>query len=270
VLELVTPPVAKAISQADFNSTIGMAADRTAMSRFGDAGFDRSFPVHAAFCETVAQCAAEAKPPWPPGKIPQSFRKKLLTGHGVHYSDRDGTGIIIESAAGRGASDLHLEAGMPAAVRVRGALLIEGEPIPAPALLAAARLLVGESQWPVFLERRRMICPDHSRRPLPHQCFADGTLASASHPAAGFISSHPRKAEPAFPTQEARQKHARPDSGERRDRQRQILDPCRTDSGNQSHRSAEHRHGGKPIEYTFRPRRSYIRQREVGRDTAEF
>jgi Tfp pilus assembly pilus retraction ATPase PilT len=29
---------------------------------------------------------------------------------------------LIESAAGGGASDLHLEAGMPAAVRVRGAL----------------------------------------------------------------------------------------------------------------------------------------------------
>jgi len=61
---------------------------------------------------------------------------------------------LIESAAGRNASDLHLEAGMPPALRVRGSLLIEGEPVPAPTLLNAARQLVGELQWPVFLERR--------------------------------------------------------------------------------------------------------------------
>ncbi len=61
---------------------------------------------------------------------------------------------MIESAAGNGASDLHLEAGMPAAVRVRGALRVTGEPV-APKLLAElARGLIGEEQWPVFLERR--------------------------------------------------------------------------------------------------------------------
>ena len=61
---------------------------------------------------------------------------------------------LIESAAGGGASDLHLEAGMPAAVRVRGALQVSGEPIPPRALAEIARRLIGEEQWPVFLERR--------------------------------------------------------------------------------------------------------------------
>ena len=37
---------------------------------------------------------------------------------------------LIRSAAGDGASVLHLEAGMPAAVRVRGDLQFSGEPIP--------------------------------------------------------------------------------------------------------------------------------------------
>ena len=37
---------------------------------------------------------------------------------------------LIESAAANGASDLHLEAGMPAALRVRGALRLSGEPVP--------------------------------------------------------------------------------------------------------------------------------------------
>ena len=61
---------------------------------------------------------------------------------------------LIESAAGGGASDLHLEAGMPAAVRVRGALQVSGEPVPPRALAEIARRLIGEEQWPVFLERR--------------------------------------------------------------------------------------------------------------------
>jgi twitching motility protein PilT len=61
---------------------------------------------------------------------------------------------LIESAAGRGASDLHLEAGLQPALRVRGKLQIEGEPVTAPVLMAAARWLVGEQQWVLFLERR--------------------------------------------------------------------------------------------------------------------
>src|ERR1035437_5892504 len=60
----------------------------------------------------------------------------------------------MEAAAGGGASDLHLEAGMPAAVRVRGALQVSGEPVPPRALAEIARRLIGEEQWPVFLERR--------------------------------------------------------------------------------------------------------------------
>ena len=61
---------------------------------------------------------------------------------------------LIESAAANGASDLHLEAGMPAALRIRGALRVAGEPIAPKALLDMARTLIGESQWPAFLERR--------------------------------------------------------------------------------------------------------------------
>src|ERR1017187_2039416 len=61
---------------------------------------------------------------------------------------------LIESAAGNSASDLHLEAGMPAAVRVRGTLRVAGEPITPRALSETARALIGEEQWPVFVERR--------------------------------------------------------------------------------------------------------------------
>ena len=53
-----------------------------------------------------------------------------------------------------GASYLHLESGLQAAIRVRGALRTIGDPIPAKALLEVARRLLGETQSPHFLERR--------------------------------------------------------------------------------------------------------------------
>ncbi|HUB87813.1 MAG TPA: ATPase, T2SS/T4P/T4SS family, partial [Verrucomicrobiae bacterium] len=61
---------------------------------------------------------------------------------------------LIESAAAHGASDLHFEAAMPAAVRMRGALQVSGEPVAPQSLAEAARRLIGEEQWPLFLERR--------------------------------------------------------------------------------------------------------------------
>src|ERR1039457_2741571 len=61
---------------------------------------------------------------------------------------------LIGAAAAAGASDLHLESRMPAATRVRGALRVTGEPIPPQVLTETARALIGEEQWPVFLERR--------------------------------------------------------------------------------------------------------------------
>jgi len=61
---------------------------------------------------------------------------------------------LVESAAASGASDLHLEAGVQAALRIRGVLRVSGEPIAPKTLMTMARGLIGEEQWPVFLERR--------------------------------------------------------------------------------------------------------------------
>src|SRR3974390_228927 len=61
---------------------------------------------------------------------------------------------LVVLAANNGASDLHLESGLPAAVRVRGALRTTGEPLPAKLLLEMARQTIGEENWPHFLERR--------------------------------------------------------------------------------------------------------------------
>ncbi|MHB1310331.1 MAG: hypothetical protein ACYC23_24965, partial [Limisphaerales bacterium] len=49
---------------------------------------------------------------------------------------------LIASARQQGASDLHLESGLPAAVRVRGALRTVGEPLPARVLTAFAHELI--------------------------------------------------------------------------------------------------------------------------------
>src|SRR6184192_1055748 len=61
---------------------------------------------------------------------------------------------LVASANEQGASDLHLEPGLPAAMRIRGALHVVGEPLPAKALLEIARELIGHEQWPHFVERR--------------------------------------------------------------------------------------------------------------------
>src|SRR4030095_16335107 len=61
---------------------------------------------------------------------------------------------LIEPARAPGASDLHLEAGLPAALRVRGDLCTFGEPIAPAILLEMARRAIGTEAWPRFLERK--------------------------------------------------------------------------------------------------------------------
>src|SRR5436190_18067363 len=60
---------------------------------------------------------------------------------------------FIAAARDQGASDLHLEAGLPAALRVRGALKTSGEPIPARVLAEMARQLLTAEQAQQFAER---------------------------------------------------------------------------------------------------------------------
>src|SRR5436190_11472125 len=61
---------------------------------------------------------------------------------------------LIGMAHANGASDLHLEPGLPPALRVRGALKTVGEPLPPRDLLEMAREVIGTEQWSHFLERR--------------------------------------------------------------------------------------------------------------------
>ena len=177
---------------------------------------------------------------------------------------------LIATAAQQGASDLHLEAGLPAALRIRGSLRTTGEPIAPQTLAGFAHEIIGD-QWPQFLERRSA---DLSKTISGVRCrinilqtargigFAIRLLASFQatldtlnlHPDFKKFVAHPHGL---------------------------ILISGPTGSGKSSTLAAliqeinltDTRHIvtiESPIEYTFRPRHSYIRQREVGRDTPSF
>jgi twitching motility protein PilT len=178
---------------------------------------------------------------------------------------------LIETAAGNGASDLHLEAGMPAAVRVRGALRVAGEPIAPKMLMEAARILIGESQWPVFLERRSF---DLSKTIRGVRCRINVLQTSRGVGLAiRLLSSFQATVEKLNLLPDLK-KLVKNSHG-------LVLISGPTGSGKSSTLAAliqeinltETRHivtVESPIEYTFRPRRAYIRQREVGRDTPSF
>ena len=178
---------------------------------------------------------------------------------------------LIESAAGGGASDLHLEAGMPAAVRVRGALQVSGGAVPPKALAEIARRLIGEEQWPFFLERRSF---DMSKTIRGVRCRINIMQTSRGiGMAIRLLSSFQATVE---------RLNLHPDLKKLvKNSHGLILVSGPTGSGKSSTLAAliqeinltETRHivtVESPIEYTFRPRRSYIRQREVGRDTPSF
>jgi twitching motility protein PilT len=178
---------------------------------------------------------------------------------------------LVNLAQTNGASDLHLEPGLPAALRIRGALRTLGDPIPGNLLLSAARETIGEAEWPRFLEQRSY---DLSRTIQGVRCrinilqtmrgvgFAVRLLASFQA-SLETLNLHPDLKKLVTSTHGL------------------VLMSGPTGSGKSSTLAAllqeinltDARHivtVESPIEYTFRPRRAYIRQREVGRDTPSF
>ena len=59
----------------------------------------------------------------------------------------------IQKGQELGASDLHLESGVPLVVRIRGDLAAVGEPIPAQHVTQVGQELLGGEVWAQFLER---------------------------------------------------------------------------------------------------------------------
>jgi twitching motility protein PilT len=178
---------------------------------------------------------------------------------------------LISAARQQGASDLHLEAGLPAALRVRGALRVSGDPLPGKVLLEMAHGILGAEHWPEFVQRRsfdlsRTVAGTRCRINLLHTSRGVGMairLLAAFQTTIERLNLHPEFKKLVAPTTGL------------------ILISGATGSGKSSTLAAliqeinltEARHivtVESPIEYTFRPRRAYIRQREVGRDTPSF
>jgi twitching motility protein PilT len=178
---------------------------------------------------------------------------------------------LIAAASALGASDLHLEAGLPLTVRVRGQLRSVGDPLSAGELLAAAQALLGEALWSTFLERRsadlsRTIAGVRCRINILHSQrgvgFAIRLLASFQATIERLNLHHDFR------------QFVQPSNG-------LVLVSGPTGSGKSSTLAAliqevnlaEARHIltiENPIEYFFRPQKAFIRQREVGRDTPSF
>ncbi len=178
---------------------------------------------------------------------------------------------LIAAANRQGASDLHLEPGLPAAVRVRGTLRTAGEPLPGQSLIEMAREAIGAELWPHFLARRsadfsRTIAGVRCRINVLHTARGVGF---AIRLLAGFqatierLNLHPDLKKLVVPTNGL------------------VLVSGATGCGKSSTLAAliqeinltEPRHIltiESPIEYLLRPRRAFIRQREVGRDTPSF
>jgi twitching motility protein PilT len=178
---------------------------------------------------------------------------------------------LIATAQEADASDLHLEPGLPAAIRVRGALRTLGEPMPAKLLVDFARHLVGTELWPVFMERRSF---DTSKTIHGVRCRINVLQTSRG---VGFairlLAAFQATIEKLNLLPDLR-KFLHHTNG-------LIIVSGPTGSGKSSTVAAllqeinvnEARHVvtlESPIEYIYRPRMAYIRQREVGRDTPSY
>jgi twitching motility protein PilT len=178
---------------------------------------------------------------------------------------------LISQAKTEGASDLHIEPGLAAVLRVRSQLRSVGEPL-APALTSEwARDLIDGEDWPHFEQRRSF---DLSRTIEGVRC-----RINIMHTARG-VGFAIRLLATAQPTLEALNLH--PDFNKFINHAHGlVLISGPTGCGKSTTLAAliqtinltEARHIvtiENPIEFTFRPRRSFIRQREVGRDTPSF
>jgi twitching motility protein PilT len=178
---------------------------------------------------------------------------------------------LVARARELGASDIHLEGGLPAALRAQGTLRMSGEPVAAAALASVARELLGEDGWAEFLEVRsadlsKVIAGVRCRINLLHSARGVGLavrLLSSFQATLASLNLHP----------DVKKLVA--------NRHGLLMVSGPTGCGKSSAVAAmlqeinltETRHIltiESPIEYVLTPQSSFIRQRQVGRDTPSF
>lgn len=178
---------------------------------------------------------------------------------------------LVRQAREQGASDLHLEPRQPAAVRVSSDLVVMGAPITPEDLVAMARQLIGAKEWPQFEARGSF---DLSREIEGVRCRIN--VLRSSH-GVGFairlLSSFDATIEKLNLHPDLKKIATCPHG--------LILVSGPTGSGKSSTLAAllqelnqtQARHiitVEQPIEYQIASRQSFVRQREVGRDTPSF
>jgi twitching motility protein PilT len=178
---------------------------------------------------------------------------------------------FISAAREQGASDVHLEPGLPMALRIRGTLVTAGAPLAGQTLMDAAREIIDPEGWAHFIERRsfdlsKTIAGVRCRINVLHSARGIGLairLLSSFQATIDKLNLHPDL-----------KRLVAPHNG-------LVVISGPTGCGKSTSMAAliqeinvtEPRHIitiESPIEYTFRPRQAYIRQREVGRDTPSF
>ncbi|MBN2497478.1 MAG: Flp pilus assembly complex ATPase component TadA [Deltaproteobacteria bacterium] len=178
---------------------------------------------------------------------------------------------LVYLAASRGASDLHLEPGLPAALRVHGELERAGEALSAGLVRGLVREAVGDAAWADFARRGSF---DSARELAGVRC-----RINALHSARG-VGLALRLLPGEVPTIDTLNLH--PALGELAALEcGLVLLSGPTGCGKSStlaallqrinQRSARHIVTlEQPIEFELVPERAFVRQREVGRDTPSF
>lgn len=178
---------------------------------------------------------------------------------------------LIKQAKSKDASDLHLEPGIPAVMRIRGELEMHGQPISADTLLSISRILIGDKNWHFFTEQCSF---DLSMNIQGVRCRINALrtnrgvglairLLSSFQPTIEKLNLHPDLRDIVHHSHGL------------------VLISGPTGSGKSSTLAAliqeinqsKSKHIitiENPIEYHFKTQRSFIRQREVGRDTPSF
>jgi twitching motility protein PilT len=177
---------------------------------------------------------------------------------------------LVELAKRHGASDLHLEPGLPPTLRVDGSLRMLGEPLSPLAVATIARTILGD-QHRAFVERfsADLSRTVHGVRLRINVLKSIRGVGLAVRLLAGFQPTLTRL-------------NLLPDLGELVEASNGLVLVCGpTGSGKSSTLAALIQKLNEtsalhiitiedPVEYYFHPRASFVRQREVGKDTPSF